>query len=202
MNLGLQQPPNEILSHSFPTTLKGAAREWFTKLPTSSINNFKQLGNSFLCHFIDGQHLKRPADHLLTIRQGEKETLRLYVMHFTLETLEVDKANDKVQLSTFKVRLKSREFMVSLVKNSPKMMAEMLLKMQKYMSSKDTLAAIERLEKPKEKRKEKIKDEHYLKLPRPLHSLPNMRDKRKYCRFHKDHGHYIEDYKDLKEQIE
>ena len=47
-----------------------------------------------------------------------------------------------------------------------------------------------------------IKDEHYLKRPRPLHSSPNVRDKKKYCRFHKDHGHYIEDCKDLKEQIE
>ena len=52
--LGLQQPLDEILCHSFPTTLKGAAREWFTKLPTSSIDNFKQLGNSFLCHFVSG----------------------------------------------------------------------------------------------------------------------------------------------------
>lgn len=29
-----------------------------------------------------------------------------------------------------------------------------------------------------------------------------MCDKRKYCRFHKDHRHYMEDYKNLKEQIE
>ena len=34
--LGLQQAPDEILCRSFPTTLKGAAREWFNKLPTSS----------------------------------------------------------------------------------------------------------------------------------------------------------------------
>nr|XP_023884357.1 uncharacterized protein LOC111996604 [Quercus suber] len=47
-----------------------------------------------------------------------------------------------------------------------------------------------------------IKDEHYLKWPRPLHSSPNVRDKSKYCRFHKDHGHYTEDCRDLKEQIE
>ena len=47
-----------------------------------------------------------------------------------------------------------------------------------------------------------IKDEHYLKWPRPLHSSPNVRDKKKYYRFHKDHGHYIEDCRDLKEQIE
>ncbi|XP_030968728.1 uncharacterized protein LOC115989201 [Quercus lobata] len=45
-------------------------------------------------------------------------------------------------------------------------------------------------------------DEHYLKWPRPLHSSPNVRDKNKYCRFHKDHGHNTEDCRDLKEQIE
>ena len=46
-----------------------------------------------------------------------------------------------------------------------------------------------------------IKDEQYLKWPRPFHSSASVHDKRKYCRFHKDHGHYIEDYRDLKEQI-
>ena len=66
--LGLQQPPDEILCHSFSTTLKGAAREWFRKLPTSSIDNFGQLSNTFLHHFIRGQHPKRPTEHLLTIR--------------------------------------------------------------------------------------------------------------------------------------
>ena len=52
--LGLQQPPDEILCCSFPTTLKGAAREWFTKLPTSLVDSFEQLSNAFLRHFIRG----------------------------------------------------------------------------------------------------------------------------------------------------
>ncbi|XP_075649806.1 uncharacterized protein LOC142620300 [Castanea sativa] len=219
-------------------------REWFTKLPTSSINNFEQLGNSFLRHFVGGQRLRRPVDHLLTIRQGEKETLRSYVKHFTRETLEVDEANDKVKLTTFKVGLKSREFVVSLVKNPPKTMAEMLLKAQKYMNAKDALAIIEDVEKSNERERKEddlrgrkreqtdcqnndgnkqkddkthqtvkftplvmpidkilghIKDEHYLKWLRPLHLSPNVCDKKKYCRFHKDHHHYTEDYKDLEE---
>ena len=96
MTLGLQQPPDEILCRSFLTTLKGVAREWFTKLPTSSVDSFEQLSNAFLRHFIGGQRPKRPADHLLTVRQGEKETLRSYVKRFTRETLEVDEADDKV----------------------------------------------------------------------------------------------------------
>ncbi|XP_065628938.1 uncharacterized protein LOC136067267 [Quercus suber] len=238
MTLGLQQPSNEILCRSFPTTLKGATREWFTKLPTLSIDNFEQLSNAFLRHFIGGQRPKRTMDHLLTIRQGEKETLRSYVKRFTRETLEVDEADDMVQLTTFKARLKSRELVTSLTKNPSKTMAEMLLKAQKYMNAKDALAAIRGAERPGDKERKgddrrgqkrerpnhrtndgnrrkddkglqmvkftplimpvdkiltQIKDEHYLKWPRPLHSSPNVRDKNKYCRFHKDHGHYIED---------
>ena len=45
-------------------------------------------------------------------------------------------------------------------------------------------------------------DQILAQMPRPLHLLPNVRDKRKYYRFHKDHGHYIKDCRDLKEQIE
>ena len=121
--LGLQQPPDEILCRSFPTTLKGAVREWFNKLPTSFIDNFKQLSSSFVRHFVDRQRPKRTADHLLTIKQGEKEPLRSYVTRFTQGMLEVDEVDDKVQLTTFKAGLKSRDFVASLAKNLPKTMA-------------------------------------------------------------------------------
>jgi len=66
--------------------------------------------------------------------------------------LEVDEANDKMQLTTFKAGLKSREFVVSLAKN-PKTMTEMLLKAQKYMNAEDALVAIRDVEKPTDKGK-------------------------------------------------
>ena len=173
--------------------------------------------------------------------------MRSYVKRFTRETLEVDEADDKVQLTTFKAGLRSRDLVASLVKNPPRTMVEMLIKAQKYMNVEDAIAAIRDIEKPGDKgRKEderkgqkrdcpdrrltdgnrrkddkgtrsvkftplvmpidkilmQIKDEHYLKWPRPLHTSPNICDKNKYCRFHKDHGHYTEDCRDLKEQIE
>ena len=159
MTLGLQQPPDEILYRSFPTTLKGAAREWFNKLPTSSIDNFEQLSSSFVHHFISGQRPKRTADHLLTIRQGEKEPLRSYVTRFARGMLEIDKTDDKVHLTTFKAGLKSRDFVTSLAKNPPKTMAEALLKAQKYMNAEEALAAINGADKSKEKEKEKEDDQ-------------------------------------------
>ena len=92
-------------------------------------------------------------NHLLTIRQGEKETLRSYVKRFTRETLEVDEADDKVQLTTFKAGLRSRDLVASLAKNPSKTMVEMLLKAQKYMNAEDALAAIKDVEKPGDKAK-------------------------------------------------
>ena len=65
-------------------------------MPTSSVDSFEQLNNAFLRHFIGGQRPKTLADHLLIVKQGEKETLRSYVKRFTRETLEVDEADDKV----------------------------------------------------------------------------------------------------------
>ena len=56
-----------------------------------------------------------------------------------------------MQLTTFKAGLKSRDFVVSLAKNPPRTMAGMLLKTQKYMNTKDALAAIKDVEKPGDK---------------------------------------------------
>ena len=69
----------------------------------------------------------------------------------TRKTLEVDEANDKVQLTTFKARLRSKDLVASLVKNPPKTMAEMLLKVQKYMNAEDAVVAIREVEKSGDK---------------------------------------------------
>ena len=74
----------------------------------------------------------------------------MYVKHFTQEVLEIDEADDKVQLTSFKVGHKSKEFMVILVKSPPQTMVEMLLKAQKYINVEDALAAIGEEDKPKE----------------------------------------------------
>ena len=67
--LNLQQTPDEVIYRSFPVTLRGSTKVWFSKLPTSSIANFEQLNDSFVRHFIGGQHHKRPTSYLLAVRQ-------------------------------------------------------------------------------------------------------------------------------------
>ena len=47
-----------------------------------------------------------------------------------------------------------------------------------------------------------IKDNRQLKWPKPLNGSLSAQNKKKYYHFHWDHGHYTDECKDLKEQIE
>ena len=93
--------------------------------------------------------------------------MRSYVKRFNRETLEVDEVDNKVQLTTFKAGLRSRDLMASLAKNPPKTMAEMLLKAQKYMNAENTLAAIKDIEKPRDGIRRKDDERRGQKRERP-----------------------------------
>ena len=72
----LQMTPDEVMCRAFLTTLKGAARVWFSKIPLGTIVDFEQLSKGFVRHFIGGQRHKKPTSHLLNIQQAEGESLR------------------------------------------------------------------------------------------------------------------------------
>ena len=69
--------------------------------------------------------------------------MRFYVKRFNREVLEADEVEDQVQLTLFKARLRSKEFVVALTKSPPASMIDLLIKAQKYMNAEDVLAIIE-----------------------------------------------------------
>ena len=72
----LQGVVYEIMCRAFPTTLKNAARIWFSQLTPNSVNTFKELSAQFTAHFIGGHRYKKSTACLMSIRQREDETLR------------------------------------------------------------------------------------------------------------------------------
>ena len=120
--------PTEVMCRAFPTTLKGAARVWFSKIPLGTIANFEQLSKGFIRHFIEGQRHKKPTGNLLNIHQVEGESLRQYVTQFNKELLQVDEVEDHVILITFQAGLLHGDFFFSITKSPPKMVAELLRK--------------------------------------------------------------------------
>ena len=71
----LQGIPDEIMCRAFPTILKGPTRVWFSKIPLNTVSSFEDLSKLFVNNFIGGQMHKRSSSSLLTIEQGENESL-------------------------------------------------------------------------------------------------------------------------------
>ena len=65
----LQGVADAIMCRAFPTTLKGAARIWFSRLTPNSISTFKELSAQFTTHFIGGHRYKKSTACLMSIKQ-------------------------------------------------------------------------------------------------------------------------------------
>ena len=148
----LQGVPNEIMCRTFPTTLKGPTRVWFSRLTPNSVNTFKELSTQFTLHFIGGHRYKRSTACLMSIKQREDETLRSYITHFNKEALSIDKADDKILVAAFTNGLRKGKFLFSLYKNNPKTMSDVLYRATKYMNVEDALLACE--EKPRKRERQ------------------------------------------------
>ncbi|XP_075650026.1 uncharacterized protein LOC142620552 [Castanea sativa] len=139
----LQMTPDKVMCRAFLTTLKGATKVWFSKIPLGTIANFEQLSKVFVRHFIGGQRHKKPTSHLLNIQQVEGESLRHHMIRFNKELLQVDEAEDQVILTTFQAGLLPEDFFFSITKSLPKTIAGLLRKAQDYMNAEDMVLAKE-----------------------------------------------------------
>ena len=162
------------MCRAFPTTLKGPARIWFSRLTPNSINTFKELSAQFTSHFIGGHRYKRSTTCLMSIKQREDETLRSYITRFNKEALLIDEADDKIFVAAFTNGLRKGNFLFSLYKNDSKTMSEVIYRATKYMNTKDALLAKE--EKPRKiERPEDARQDQGRKKPR----TGNRRDERR-----------------------
>ncbi|XP_075633720.1 uncharacterized protein LOC142606221 [Castanea sativa] len=172
----LQGVPDEIMCKSFPTTLKGLARIWYSRLTPNSISTFKELGAQFVSHFIGGHRYKKSTAYLMSIRQRKDETLRSYISRFNKDVLSIDEANDKILVVVFTNKLRKGKFLFSLYKNDPKTMSDVLYRATKYMNAED--APLAREEKPRKKeRQEDTRVDRGQKMARTGERRENRRSK-------------------------
>ena len=122
----LQGVPDEIMCRAFPTTLKGPARVWFSKIPPNNVSSFDELSKLFVNNFIGGQRHKRSSTNLLTIEQGENESLQSFITRFNREALTVDEMDDKLLLAAFHNEVNSSLFIHKLYEQEPQTMAELV----------------------------------------------------------------------------
>lgn len=146
----LQGVLNKIMCRAFPTTLKGPARVWFSKIPPNSVSSFEELSKLFVNNFIGGQWHKRSLSSLLTKKQGENESLRSFIIRFNREALKVVEVDDKLLLMAFHNGVNSNLFIHKLYEKKPQSMAELVHLTQNFMNAEDAIIA------KKRKRSERI----------------------------------------------
>ena len=140
----LQGVPDEIICKAFPTTLKGPARLWFSKIPPSTVSSFEELSKLFVNNFIGGQRHKRSSSSLLTIEQGENESMRSFITHFNREAFTVDEVDDKLLLAAFHNGVHSDLFIHKLYEKEPQSMAELVHSAENFMNVEDIIIAKKR----------------------------------------------------------
>ncbi|XP_058111138.1 uncharacterized protein LOC131254150 [Magnolia sinica] len=239
-----------MMCRGFSITLTGSARSWYRQLKPNSISSFADLSRLFLTQFISGKRSQKPNTHLLTIKQGPKESLKDYIARFNKEVLQVEDYDDKMALAVVFSGLREGRFTFSIGKNPPKTLADFVARAHKYTNAEEFTNACKSVQvtdaanKGKRPRNEEsqptgkgaddraphdcqpnrrpegkfcsytplnssaeqilldIRGEKLLNWPIYMKANLEHRDKRKFCRFHRDHGHNTDDCVDLKDEIE
>ena len=140
----LQGVLNEIMCRAFPTTLKGPARVWFSKIPSNTVSSFEELSKLFVNNFIGGQRYRCSSSSLLTLEQGENESLHSFITRFNREALTVDEVDDKLLLAAFHNGVNYDLFIHKLYEKEPQSMAELVHSTQNFMNVEDAIIAKKR----------------------------------------------------------
>ena len=117
---------------------------WFSKIPLNIVCSFEELSKLFINNFIGGQRHKRSSSNLLTIEQGENESLRSFITRLNREALTVDEMDDKLLLVAFHNGVNSNLFIHKLYEQEPQTMAELIHLAQNIMNVENAIIAKKR----------------------------------------------------------
>ena len=117
---------------------------WFSKIPPNTVSFFEELSKLFVNNFIGRQRHKRSSSSLLTIEQGENESLRSFITRFNREALTVDEVDDKLLLAAFHNGVNSDLFIHKLYEKEPQSMVKLIHLAQNFMNVEDAITAKKR----------------------------------------------------------
>jgi hypothetical protein len=138
-HLILHGTPGEIACRAFPLTLTGVAKDWFTGLPPKSVNSFKELGYLCLTQFLATRKQKKNVTYQLTMRQGNEESLKEFMIRFNKEKLEVDSPNEKTIPNALMQGVKVDGPLMADIAKSTRLvtLAQFMKKTEKYINQEE-----------------------------------------------------------------
>ncbi|XP_020229507.1 uncharacterized protein LOC109810455 [Cajanus cajan] len=133
----LSTTDDAALCRIFPTSLKGRALSWFTRLPANLIDSFNTLASQFTIQFATSRPHQLTSLALVSIRKEKKESLRAFMSRFNKATLEIRDLNPAVALHHLTTALKPGPFANSIYKKPPTNMDDLCRRADKYMQMEE-----------------------------------------------------------------
>ncbi|RZS23396.1 hypothetical protein BHM03_00056307, partial [Ensete ventricosum] len=183
--MALYDTPEALMCRAFPTTLRGWARAWYSRLKPASIPSFDLMAREFELNFLASARPRPTTASLLGMAQGSDEPLSQFVGRFTSQVQGIPDLHPSLTIQAFLTGLRPSRFFWSLIERPPTTLPEMLQWAYQYMAT-ETLIAGKR-DETKRPRGEQSRGH-----PAPP---PKRREDREY-------GHDTEECRDLQYQIE
>ncbi|RZS28343.1 hypothetical protein BHM03_00061926 [Ensete ventricosum] len=83
--MALYDTSDALMCRTFPTTLRGPAQMWYSRIKPFSISSFDQFAKEFELNFIASSCPRLTAASLLGLTQGNDEPLAQFISRFSAE---------------------------------------------------------------------------------------------------------------------
>jgi hypothetical protein len=125
------------MDKSFIIALEGSALTWYTRLPPSSINSWKELQDKFLLNFQGYRPNTDALAELSLCKQQEKETLREYYRKFLTLKSQFPSVNDHIAIHYTISGLRAGVLYSHCIRDPPKNLQELFQLVEKYARSEE-----------------------------------------------------------------
>ncbi|GJZ23929.1 ribonuclease H-like domain-containing protein [Tanacetum coccineum] len=194
--------------HMFNSTLTRNARVWFDKLPRESIDSYEDLRTAFRENYLQQtKHIKDPVE-IHHIKQRDGESTEDFMERYKAEILDVEGAPECMKISGFMHGITHPELIKHLYKKILRSMDEMYKVTTSFLQGE--VAAFSYSQKKayrfslltKTPKEIFALEKGKFKAPPPMVTPAEKRDPNKYCEFHADTGHSMDECMQLRKQID
>ncbi|GJR18232.1 reverse transcriptase domain-containing protein [Tanacetum coccineum] len=189
--------------HMFSSTLTGNARVWFDKLPRESIDSYEDLRTAFRENYLQQtKHIKDPVE-IHHIKQRDGESTEDFMERYKAEILDVEGALKCMKISGFMHGITHPELIKRLYEKILRSIDKMYRVTTSFLQGEVAAFSYNRFSLLTKTPKEIFAlEKGKFKAPPPMVTPTEKRDPNKYCEFHVDTRHSMDECMQLRKQID